>query len=126
MKTQGQLDADPDLAISTLAVRLGYPEVRPGYAEQILALAGGAPQLLITFEYDPAEKDGPPFPVLLAEIEQHYASRYTLEMLSRKDVLQSSLNFRDAGVTRFVEVAWKLLPARTGQAAGFIPPAPRR
>lgn len=34
MKTQGQLDADPDLAISTLAVRLGYPEVRPGYAER--------------------------------------------------------------------------------------------
>ena len=100
--------------------------MRPGYAEQILALAGAAPQLLITFEYDPAEKDGPPFPVLPAEIEQHYATRYTLEMLSRKDVLQSSLNFRDAGVTRFVEVAWKLLPARTGQVAGFIPPAPRR
>lgn len=90
------------------------PAMRPGYAEQLLALTGAAPQLLITFEYDPAEKDGPPFPVLPAEIEQHYATRYTLETLSRKDVLQSSLNFRDAGVTRFVEVAWKLLPESTG------------
>jgi len=86
--------------------------MRPVYAEQILALSDAAPQLLITFEYDPAEKNGPPFPVLPAEIERHYATRYVLEELSRKDVLQASLNFREAGVTRFVEVGWALSPKR--------------
>ncbi|WP_110647502.1 thiopurine S-methyltransferase [Salinicola peritrichatus] len=88
------------------------PAMRPAYAEQILALAGTAPQLLITFEYDPAEKDGPPFPVLPEEVERLYGERHAITELSRKDVLQDSLNFREAGVTRFVEVSWRLTPKR--------------
>lgn len=84
------------------------PAMRSRYAERILALSDGAPQLLITFEYDPAEKDGPPFPVPPEEVERHYGRHYAITELSRKDVLQSSLNFREAGVTRFVEVAWRL------------------
>lgn len=88
------------------------PAMRSTYAEQILALTGTAPQLLITFEYDAAEKDGPPFPVLPEEVMQHYGERHAITELSRKDVLQDSLNFREAGVSRFVEVAWRLTPKR--------------
>ncbi|MGM8850973.1 thiopurine S-methyltransferase [Salinicola halophyticus] len=102
-----------DLVYDRAALVALPPAMRPAYAEQILGLSDAAPQLLITFEYDPAEKDGPPFPVLPAEIERHYASRYMLDELSRKDVLQSSLNFREAGVTRFVEVAWRLSPKQS-------------
>ncbi|WP_110657188.1 thiopurine S-methyltransferase [Salinicola halimionae] len=99
-----------DLVYDRAALVALPPAMRPAYAEQIVALTRGAPQLLITFEYDPAEKDGPPFPVLADEVERHYAVHYTTTECSRKDVLQSSLNFREAGVTRFVEVAWRMLP----------------
>lgn len=109
----GSIDLGPiDLVYDRAALVALPPAMRPAYAEQILALTRAAPQLLIAFEYDPAEKDGPPFPVLAEEIERHYAADYALEELSRKDVLQSSLNFREAGVTRFVEVAWRLSPKR--------------
>ncbi|WP_244913314.1 thiopurine S-methyltransferase [Salinicola socius] len=99
-----------DLIYDRAALVALPPAMRPAYAEQIVALARGAPQLLITFEYDAAEKDGPPFPVLPEEVAAHYAGRYELTERSRKDVLQSSLNFREAGVSRFVEVAWSLSP----------------
>jgi len=101
-----------DLVYDRAALVALPPAMRSAYVEQILALSEAAPQLLITFEYDPAQKDGPPFPVLADEVERHYAPRYKLEELSRKDVLQDSLNFREAGVTRFVEVAWRLSPKR--------------
>ncbi|MEC9481788.1 MAG: thiopurine S-methyltransferase, partial [Halomonas sp.] len=97
-----------DLVYDRAALVALPPAMRTRYAEHLLALSGGAPQLLITFEYDPAEKDGPPFPVLPEELAGHYAQRYTITELSRKDVLQASPNFREAGVTRFVEVAWRL------------------
>lgn len=87
--------------------------MRLAYAEHGLALTDGAPQLLITFEYDSAEKNGPPFPVPPEEVERHYAERYATTELSRKDVLQDSLNFREAGVSRFVAVAWRLVPKRS-------------
>ncbi|WP_267285444.1 class I SAM-dependent methyltransferase [Billgrantia pellis] len=107
-------DLDPVDLVYDRAALVALPfAMRPAYAEQILALTDGAPQLLIAFEYDSAEKDGPPFPVPPREIERHYAERYAITELSRKDVLQDSLNFREAGVSRFVEVAWRLVPKRS-------------
>ncbi|MDW5377186.1 thiopurine S-methyltransferase [Halomonas sp. HP20-15] len=97
-----------DLVYDRAALVALPPAMRPRYTEHVLALSAGAPQLLITFEYDPAEKDGPPFPVPQGELRRHYGQRYAITELSRKDVLQDSLNFREAGVTRFVEVAWRL------------------
>lgn len=102
-----------DLVYDRAALVAMPPAMRPGYVAQILTLARAAPQLLITFEYDPAEKDGPPFPVLADEVSRHYAASHSVVELSRKDVLQDSLNFREAGVTRFVEVAWRLSPKRS-------------
>lgn len=103
-----------DLIYDRAALVALPPEMRPAYAEQILMLSGTAPQLLITFEYDPAEKDGPPFPVLPEEVERHYGECYAVTESSRKDVLQDSLNFREAGVSRFVEVSWRLCPKVAG------------
>lgn len=66
--------------------------------------------MLISFEYDPSEMDGPPFPVQPDEIHRLYGDRYTLEELSRQDVIDSQDRFKDAGVTSFVQVAWRLNP----------------
>lgn len=38
-------------------------DMRPAYARQMLALAGEAPQLLVTLEYDQSQLNGPPFAV---------------------------------------------------------------
>ncbi|KFF48563.1 thiopurine S-methyltransferase [Gammaproteobacteria bacterium MFB021] len=103
-----------DLVYDRAALVALPPPMRDAYASQLLALSGAAPQLLITFEYDPAEKEGPPFPVLPAEVARHYADTHEFAELSRKDVLDAALSFRDAGVSRFVEVAWQLLPRAQG------------
>tara|TARA_B100000378_G_scaffold52239_1_gene38766 strand:- start:31 stop:699 length:669 start_codon:yes stop_codon:yes gene_type:complete len=99
-----------DLVYDRAALVALPPSMRGTYAAQILALTHAAPQLLITFEYDPAEKAGPPFPVLPEEVAGHYADSHAIAELSRKDVLESSLNFKEAGVSRFIEVAWQLMP----------------
>ncbi|WP_342595113.1 thiopurine S-methyltransferase [Salinicola lusitanus] len=100
-----------DLVYDRAALVALPASMRAAYAAQILALTHAAPQLLITFEYDPTEKAGPPFPVWPEEVADHYAGSHTITELSRKDVLDASLSFRDAGVSRFVEVAWQLLPS---------------
>ncbi|MBZ9540238.1 thiopurine S-methyltransferase [Modicisalibacter tunisiensis] len=91
------------------AALVALPEaMRKTYVAKVLSLSGEAPQLLISFEYDPHEMDGPPFPVLPDELHRLYDGAYTLTELSRKDVIAHQARFREAGVTRFMEVAWRL------------------
>ena len=49
------------------------PALRPRYADHLAALAPGAPQLLITLEYDQSLMDGPPFSVGAEEVRRLYA-----------------------------------------------------
>ncbi|WP_136069136.1 thiopurine S-methyltransferase [Modicisalibacter radicis] len=84
--------------------------MRKTYVAQVLTFSDDAPQLLISFEFDPREMDGPPFPVLPDELKRLYVDAFGLSELSRKDVIAHQQQFREAGVTRFVEVAWQLLP----------------
>jgi len=93
------------------AALVALPEVmRARYAPHLRALTGAAPQLLITFEYDPAEMDGPPFPVFAEEVRRLYQDHYALRDLSRQDVIENQDRFKEAGVTSFMQVAWKLNP----------------
>ncbi|MBL7250992.1 thiopurine S-methyltransferase [Alloalcanivorax marinus] len=93
------------------AALVALPEaMRARYAPHLRALTGAAPQLLIAFEYDPAEMDGPPFPVFAEEVRRLYQDHYTLRELSRQDVIENQDRFKEAGVTSFVQVAWKLNP----------------
>lgn len=62
-------------------------EMRVRYAAHLRALTAGVPQLLISFEYDQAAMDGPPFSVPGAEIRQHHAAAFPqLAMLDSVDV----------------------------------------
>jgi thiopurine S-methyltransferase len=56
------------------------PEMRPAYAKQLRALAGTAPGLLVTLEYDQAVMDGPPFSVREDEVRRLF-DRATVEVL---------------------------------------------
>lgn len=62
------------------------PDMRTRYTAHIVALTATAPQLLITFEYDPAIMAGPPFCVTFDELSRHYATQYRITTLANLDV----------------------------------------
>lgn len=84
------------------------PAMRERYAERLVDLTHAAPQLLISFEYDQAEMDGPPFAVDTQEIGRLYGDLYELRELSREDIIDRAERFRERGLDSFVEVAWHL------------------
>jgi len=57
-------------------------EMRPRYATQLAGITAVAPQLLVTFEYDQAAMDGPPFSVNEEEVARCHAARYAIEVLA--------------------------------------------
>lgn len=59
------------------------PELRPRYSEHLRHLTNNAAQLLITFDYDQALMNGPPFALSKQEIHQHYAASHHIEQLAQ-------------------------------------------
>lgn len=59
------------------------PQMRAGYAAQLVALSGRAPQFLNCFEYDQSLRSGPPFSIDAAEVARLYAGTYDLTLLER-------------------------------------------
>ncbi len=76
------------------------PEMRARYAAHVASVTDAAPQLVLCFEYDPAQADGPPFAVDEVEIERCYGDAYAFERL---DVRERDL--RDVPAR---ETAWLL------------------
>ncbi|PHR24815.1 MAG: thiopurine S-methyltransferase [Hoeflea sp.] len=77
----------PVNAVFDRAALVALPEdMRSGYAPHVAEITGNAPQLLVTFEYDPALIYGPPFSIPADEINRYYAERYTVSTLSIGDV----------------------------------------
>lgn len=74
----GHIDAVYDRA----ALIAMPPDMRPKYSEQVRTLSGGAPQLLLTLNYDQNEWAGPPFAVSSEHVAQYYGSHYQLTKLS--------------------------------------------
>jgi thiopurine S-methyltransferase len=62
------------------------PELRPAYAAYVAALAGRAPQLLVTLAYDQSVVAGPPFSVSDEEVRALYSGRYGLALLEGAEV----------------------------------------
>jgi len=79
--------------------------MRAAYAAHLMSISGDAPQLLITYEYDQTQADGPPFAVLPEEIQQHYADNYQITMLERQQVAGGM-----KGKTTATEAVWHLSP----------------
>lgn len=74
----GSIDAIYDRAAF---VALPKP-VRARYAELLTRLTGGAPQLLVTYDYDQSKLPGPPFSIQSPELIQRYARAYELTLLN--------------------------------------------
>lgn len=61
-------------------------EMRKNYTTQLCAATQYAPQLVVSFDYDQTQLDGPPFSVNAAEIAAHYAKNYQLTLLERVEL----------------------------------------
>lgn len=92
-------------AVFDRAALVALPEaMRSSYAPHMTHITGAAPQLLITFEYDQSQLDGPPFAVMSDEVQRRYGDRYELSTLTTNDL---------AGGMKGVparEVVWLLKP----------------
>lgn len=74
-------------AVYDRAALVALPEaMRARYAAHLMDIAGEAPQLLISYEYDQSVMDGPPFSVSNQEITRHYGDRYHMRLLASTDV----------------------------------------
>lgn len=73
----GQIDAVYDRA----ALVALPSDLRKQYTGHIIRITDNAQQLLLTFEYDQATRDGPPFSVTESEVGSHYGSTYEMHIL---------------------------------------------
>jgi len=93
-------------AVFDRAAMIALPlELRSKYVEQVKRLAPGARILLVTIDYDPAQREGPPFPVRDAEVLAAYAGA-AIEKVEVRDVLEELPRFAAAGCTWVTETVW--------------------
>ncbi|HOY71043.1 MAG TPA: thiopurine S-methyltransferase [Methylotenera sp.] len=78
----GKVDAVYDRAA---LVALPF-EMRERYSAHISAITQNAPQLLVCFEYDQAQMDGPPFCVCANEVRAHYQQNYEISLLESAEL----------------------------------------
>ena len=85
-------------------------EMRRRYTTHLRNITGHAPQLLITFDYDQAQMDGPPFSVISNEVEQHYIDHFGITLLHGHDIHLK-------GKVHAQEMVWYLRPLQTNSNA---------
>ncbi|MFV1996629.1 MAG: thiopurine S-methyltransferase [Acidiferrobacterales bacterium] len=84
------------------------PEMRQKYVDQLGRLVQpGTRGLLITLEYPQKEMAGPPFSVAGQEVKDLFAPGFSIELVEDHDALEENIRFRDRGLTRFHEKAYR-------------------
>jgi thiopurine S-methyltransferase len=74
-------------AVYDRAALVALPEAaRNRYTAHLREITDHAPQLLLSFAYDQALMEGPPFSVSNEEVQRHYQSSYKLTLLSSADI----------------------------------------
>ena len=93
------------------AALVALPErLRVAYVAHLTKLLPtAAVGLLISFEYPPDQKGGPPFPVDEPALRPLYEPAFTLEQLASYDILAQEPRYKAAGVTRLHETVYRLL-----------------
>lgn len=86
------------------------PEIRARYAAHLAnLLPSGSRGLLISMEYPPGEKQGPPFSVERHEVTELFGAAFQIEELAEIDALASEKRHEDDGMTRLVERVYGLV-----------------
>jgi thiopurine S-methyltransferase len=87
-------------------------DLQARYARHLLdILPQRPPILLISFEYEQAEMDGPPFSTPGPAVEAVFGEAYRIELVSAQDVLDANPGLRARGVSRLAEKTYRLLKA---------------
>lgn len=74
-------------AIFDRAALVALPEkIRVRYIEQLMNIAGGVPQLIISHEYNQQMMDGPPFSISDEDINSYYKDSHRISLLASEDV----------------------------------------
>lgn len=86
-------DHGPFDAIYDRAATVALPtELRARYAAHLASLLQpGAPMLLLTFDYAPESREGPPFPVPEAGVRALYGASFTITHLDRRPLPTEAL-----------------------------------
>lgn len=93
-------------AVYDRAALVALPQdMRAQYTSHLISVTAAAPQLMICYEYDQRVIPGPPFSIDRREVEEHYASRYTLSLIESSDV-PGGLK----GKVAATEMVWVLQP----------------
>jgi thiopurine S-methyltransferase len=83
--------------------------MRERYANDLYAhLPSDCRGLLVTLEYPPHQKQGPPFTVDEHEVRRLYARDWDIEVLARRDILAAQPGFIAEGVTALDTVAYRI------------------
>ena len=92
------------------------PPLRRRYVRELHALLpAGCCGLLITLEYPPHEKRGPPFAVPEAEVRDLYGRDWRVETLERRDILAQQPGFVAEGVSALETVVYRLSKRQAGR-----------
>jgi thiopurine S-methyltransferase len=84
-------------------------EMRRDYVRKITELQKpGTRTLLITLTYPEDEMQGPPFSVSEKEVNELYSDNFRVEKLAAKNILEDEPRFRERGLTKLLETAYKL------------------
>jgi thiopurine S-methyltransferase len=102
-------------AVYDRAALIALPRaMRDTYVRDLHArLPAGCLELLITLEYPPQEKAGPPFPVDAAEVHRLYGRDWQVECIERRDILAAEPGFAAEGVTALHTSVWRLEKQRS-------------
>ncbi|MDI1298346.1 thiopurine S-methyltransferase [Methylotenera sp.] len=99
----GKVDAVYDRA-ALVALPLAMREC---YTAHITAMTQNVQQLLVCFEYDQTQMEGPPFCVNADEVHEHYGDYYAVKLLDSKP-LAGGLK----GKVEAFEQVWHLVPPK--------------
>jgi thiopurine S-methyltransferase len=97
-------------AVHDRAALIALPsDMRRRYVHELYArLPTGCRGLLITLEYPPHEKQGPPFTVPEPEVRELYGRDWSIEVLERRAILDKQPAFAEEGVTALDTVVYRL------------------
>ncbi len=85
------------------------PPLRQQYRDTLYArLPQGCRGVLITLEYPQDEKQGPPFSVDQADVEQLFTAPWQTTLLERRDILDQQPDFRAQGVSALSTAVYQL------------------
>lgn len=74
-------------AVYDRAALVALPEdIRQNYSKHLASISGNATQLLISYDYDQSQTQGPPFSVPKSTIENLYSDGYEIELLESRDI----------------------------------------